>query len=49
MTLEQWTLLSHLDRKLTLREICRVSPLKDLNVCRFLWAFNLMGIIRKTT
>jgi hypothetical protein len=47
LSLEEWTLLTHLDRSVTVRELCRVSPIKDFEICRLLWALSTLGIISR--
>lgn len=47
LSLDEWTLLSHLERSRTLEEICSASPLKDFEICRLLWAFLVLGIASK--
>lgn len=45
LSLEEWTLLSHCERPITLRNLCRASTLKDFEICRLLWALLTLGII----
>lgn len=45
LALEEWTILSHCERPVTLREICRTSSLKDFEICRLLWALMTLGIV----
>ncbi len=47
LSLEEWTLLSHLERRHTLEVICSASALKDFEICRLLWAFQVLGIVSK--
>ncbi len=47
LSLEEWTLLTHLDRAVTVRELCRVTPIKDFEICRLLWALSTLGIISR--
>jgi hypothetical protein len=49
LSLEEWSLLSHLDRPLTLREICRSSTTKDFEICRLLWALLTLGVVRRVS
>jgi Domain of unknown function (DUF4388) len=48
LSLEEWTLLSHLERPLSLRQLCRTSPMKDFDICRLLWALLTLGIVNRT-
>jgi uncharacterized protein DUF4388 len=45
LSLEEWTLLSHCERPITLRDLCRTSNLKDFEICRLLWALLTLGIV----
>ena len=47
LSLEEWTLLSHCEQPVALREICRASPMKDFDVCRLLWALMTLGVVKK--
>ncbi len=47
LSLEEWTLLSYLERRLALKEVCSTSPMKDFEICRLLWAFQVLGIVSK--
>lgn len=47
LSLAEWTLLSHCERPVTLRELCRASKIKDFELCRFLWAMQTLGLIRR--
>lgn len=47
LSLEEWTLLSHCERPITLRNLCRASPLKDFEICRLLWALLTIGIVTR--
>ena len=49
LSLEEWTLLSHLEQPLSLRQLCRASPMKDFDICRLLWALLTLGIVSRTT
>ena len=44
LSLEEWTLLSHCERPVTLRELCRTSSVSDFEICRLLWALLTLGI-----
>ena len=45
LSLDEWTLLSHCERPVSLRDLCRASPLKDFEICRLLWALQTLGIL----
>jgi uncharacterized protein DUF4388 len=45
LSLEEWTLLSHCERPVTLRDLCRASTLNDFEICRLLWALLTLGIV----
>lgn len=45
LSLDEWTLLSHCERPLPLREICKLSTLKDFEICRLLWALLILGVV----
>ena len=47
LSLEEWTLLSVLDKPRTLRELCTASQMKDFEICRMPWAFQVLGIAQK--
>ena len=47
LSLDEWTLLSHLERPITLRDLCRSSDLKDFEICRLLWALLTIGIVKR--
>jgi hypothetical protein len=47
LSLEEWTLLSHMERPTALRDLCRASSLNDFEICRLLWAFLTLGIVRR--
>jgi hypothetical protein len=44
LSLEEWTLLSHCERPVSLRELCRTSSVNDFEICRLLWALLTLGI-----
>lgn len=48
LSLEEWTLLSHCERPVSLRNLCRGSTLKDFDVCRFLWAMLTLGAVTRS-
>jgi len=45
LSLDEWTLLSHCERPLPIREICRISSLQDFEICRLLWALLILGVV----
>ncbi|MFQ5878106.1 MAG: DUF4388 domain-containing protein [Acidobacteriota bacterium] len=47
LSLAEWTLLSHCDRPITLRELCRSSEIRDFEICRLLWALLTLGIVNR--
>jgi len=49
LSLEEWTLLSHCEQPVRLRELCRISPIKDFSLCQFLWAMQTLGIVTRTS
>jgi len=48
LSLDEWTLLSHCEQPVRLRELCRVSPIKDFSLCQFLWAMQTLGIVTRS-
>lgn len=47
LSLEEWSLLSHCERPVPLKELCRLSPVADFEICRFLWAAQTLGIVQR--
>jgi hypothetical protein len=47
LALEEWTLLSHCEQPITLRELCGASTMKDFDICRFLWAMLTLGVVTR--
>jgi hypothetical protein len=47
LSLDEWTLLSHCEQSVTLRQLCAVSTIDDFELCRFLWAMLTLGIVTK--
>jgi len=47
LSLDEWTLLSHLEKPIPLRDICRASTMKDFEICRLLWALLTLGIVKR--
>lgn len=49
LSLDEWTLLSHCERPITLQELCRVSKMKNFELCRLLWALLTLGIVLRVS
>jgi hypothetical protein len=49
LSLDEWTLLSHCERPIPLRELLRASPIRDFEICRLLWALLTLGIVGRTS
>ena len=49
LSLEEWSLLSHLETGVSLGEIMKNSPLNDVEICRLIWAFRILGIVKKAS
>jgi hypothetical protein len=47
LSLEEWTILSHCERPVRLRDLCRISETNDFDLCRFLWATQTLGIVTR--
>jgi hypothetical protein len=47
LSLEEWTVLSHCERPVRLRDLCRISETRDFDLCRFLWAMQTLGIVAR--
>ena len=47
LSLEEWSLLAHCDGPVSLRDLCRLSTMKDFDVCRFLWAMMTLGVVAR--
>ena len=47
LSLDEWTLLSRCEEPATLATLCESSPMKDFDVCRLVWAFNVVGILHR--
>lgn len=47
LSIERLNLLVSLTRRATLEEICQESPLPDFEVCRTLWAYRVIGLVRR--
>jgi len=48
LSLEEWSLLSHCEQPVPLKELCRISPVADFEICRFLWAALTLGIVQRS-
>jgi uncharacterized protein DUF4388 len=48
LSLDEWSLLSHCEQPVRLRDLCRVSPLKDFGLCQFLWAMQILGVLTRS-
>ena len=44
---EKLALLTHLTRPRTVEQICEASTLPDFEVCRTLWAYRVVGVVRR--
>ncbi len=49
LSLDEWSLLSHCERPISLRDLCRASDMEDFEICRLLWAFATLGIVSRTS
>jgi hypothetical protein len=47
LSLEEWTLLSRCEGTVTLDHLCMTSPLRDFDVCRVVWAFTVVGLLKR--
>jgi uncharacterized protein YggL (DUF469 family) len=47
MTHEEQEILSHVNGNASVEQICQVSYLSDFETCRILWAFHVLGLIRR--
>ncbi|HYV17650.1 MAG TPA: DUF4388 domain-containing protein [Verrucomicrobiae bacterium] len=47
LSLEEWNLLSHCEQPVLLKDLCRLSPVADFEICRFLWAAQTLGIVQR--
>jgi hypothetical protein len=48
LSLEEWSLLSHCEQPVPLKDLCRISPMADFEICRFLWAALTLGIVQRS-
>jgi len=49
LSLDEWTFLSRCEGPVTLAHLCEVCPLKDFEVCRLVWAFTVVGLLKRLT
>lgn len=47
LSLDEWSFLSQCEGPVTLANLCATSPLKDFEVCRLVWAFSVVGILKR--
>lgn len=47
LSLDEWTLLSHCEQSVMLRQLCAISTIEDFDLCRFLWAMLTLGMVTK--
>ncbi|MBI3450845.1 MAG: DUF4388 domain-containing protein [Acidobacteria bacterium] len=47
LSLDEWTLLSRCEQAVELGVLCEVSPMKDFDVCRLVWAFTVVGMLNR--
>jgi len=47
LSLEEWSLLSHCEQPVPLKDLCRLSPVADFEICRFLWAAQTLGVVQR--
>jgi hypothetical protein len=47
LTDEEQEILTHVTGRATVEQICQVSYLSNLETCRTLWAFHVLGVIRR--
>jgi len=47
LSLEEWTLLSRCEGPVMLGLLCEASPMKDYDVCRLVWALNVVGMLKR--
>jgi hypothetical protein len=48
LTAEEQEILSHVNGRATVEQICDVSYLSNFETCRILWAFKVLGVIRRS-
>lgn len=47
LSLDEWTFLSRCEGPVPLSHLCDVSPLKDFEVCRLVWALTVVGLLKR--
>lgn len=47
LTQEEQEILSHVNGRASIEQICQVSYLSNFETCRILWAFHVLGLIRR--
>jgi len=47
LSLDEWTLLSRCDSGATLGQMCDESALSDFEVCRLVWTFTVVGLLKR--
>ncbi len=47
LTPEEQEVLSHVNGRSTIEQICQVSFLSNLETCRILWAFHVLGVVKR--
>jgi hypothetical protein len=47
LSLDEWTLLSRCEGEVPLERLCEESAMADFEVCRLLWAFTVVGLLRR--
>jgi hypothetical protein len=47
LTEDEQEVLSHVNGRATIEQICQVSYLSNLETCRVLWALTLLGVVRR--
>ena len=47
LTEEEQEVLSHVNGRATIEQICQVSYLSNLDTCRVLWALGVLGVVRR--
>src|SRR5258708_20733683 len=47
LTDEEQEVLTHINGRASVEQICQVSYLSNLETCRILWAFRVLGVIRR--
>jgi len=47
LSLDEWTLLSRCESEVPLGRLCEESAMADFEVCRLIWAFAVVGLLRR--